>query len=65
MLQGLLLYAAFYFSAISTFALNSSLQYWSVITVTGAMLLAVSLATHLLIEKPGISLGKHLSRRFK
>ncbi len=65
MLQGLLLYAAFYFSAISTYALNSAIQYWLVITVTGAMLLTVSLATHLLIEKPGILLGKNLSRRFK
>ncbi|MDA8327669.1 MAG: acyltransferase [Betaproteobacteria bacterium] len=65
MLQGLLLYAAFYFSAISTYALNSAIQYWLVITVTGAMLLAVSLATHLLIEKPGILLGKNLSGRFK
>uniref|UniRef100_E6QUN3 Putative Acyltransferase 3 n=1 Tax=mine drainage metagenome TaxID=410659 RepID=E6QUN3_9ZZZZ len=65
MLQGILLYTAFHFSAISSYALNSALQYWLVIMVTGTMLLAVSLATHLLIEKPGILLGKNLSRQFK
>lgn len=62
-LQGLALYAAFYFAPVRVFALSSVSHYWLVIALAGLGLVSAALAAHVLVEMPGINAGKAIIKR--
>lgn len=64
LLHGLILYAAFHTPFLKQFAAVSVPHYWIMIAGISLVLMAVSLAAHILIEKPGIRFGKIIIARF-
>lgn len=61
LLQGLLLAAVLRPEPMRAVALGSPLGYWLMVLLCTVLLVAVSAATHALIERPGIALGRRLS----
>ena len=59
-LQGLALYGCFYYAPIRTYALDSVVHYWLVVTMAGLSLVTVAFIAHLTLELPGIETGKKL-----
>ncbi|WP_246675479.1 acyltransferase [Mesorhizobium sp. B2-3-4] len=57
LLQGLAFVLVFSVAPIRGFALESAGQYWLVTLMVMVVLIAMALAAHLLVEKPGVSLG--------
>jgi peptidoglycan/LPS O-acetylase OafA/YrhL len=62
LLQGLVLAGLFHFQGIRSFALTSPHRHWAIILSGAALLVSFATITHVWIERPGISLGKRLSR---
>ena len=62
-LHGLVLDAAFSSPTIVQVALSSSAAYWLVILVFGAVLVCVSTLSLVLIERPGVLLGRRVGAR--
>lgn len=61
LLQGLAFVAIFSITPVRTFALDNATQYWLVIVMAMVLLLLMALVAHLLVEKPGVSLGNRLA----
>lgn len=64
LLHGLVLMGVFSIGAVRDYALASNGGCWLVIAVCGVLVIAISTMSHLLIERPGIGLGRKLARRF-
>jgi peptidoglycan/LPS O-acetylase OafA/YrhL len=60
--HGLVLTVVFAMEPIRTFAMNSVAAYWAIGIVCGALLLGVASLSYILVEAPGIELGKRLVR---
>lgn len=65
LLQGLAFVAVFSISPVRDFALANASQYWLVILMTMVLLVFMALVTHLVVEKPGVSLGNNLVRALR
>lgn len=63
LLQGVVLYIFFNNPELQKFALTSNLFYWLVILLAALTLVCIAMLTHVLVEKPGIDLGRKLARR--
>lgn len=63
LLQGIILYIVFANQEVQRFALSSNLFYWLVILLAAVTLVFVAIIAHVMLEKPGISLGRNLARR--
>lgn len=61
LLQGLLLAAVFQVGPMPSFALSSPLAYWTLALACAALLIVVATATYVLIEMPGIALGRRVA----
>lgn len=60
LLQGLAFVLVFSVAPVRNFALDSASQYWLVILMTMVLLVLMALVAHLVVEKPGVSLGNSL-----
>lgn len=65
LLQGLVLWLVFSSDAVRAFALASAEQYWLTVSLVVTTLVVVAGATHLLIERPGIALGRRIAERYR
>lgn len=63
LMQGLVLTLVFAVTPVRDFAMASSQNYWVVGTVCAALLILAAVLGYALIERPGIALGKRLTRR--
>jgi peptidoglycan/LPS O-acetylase OafA/YrhL len=63
LLQGLVLAATFSTQSVRNFAMTSALWYWVIILVAGVILISVATIAHVLIERPGVDLGRALLRQ--
>ncbi len=61
LLQGLVLYFFSRSMELRKLAFDSSASYWVVMALLAAALILVALGAHLLVEKPGIALGRRFS----
>ena len=61
LLQGLVLYFFSRSLGLRSLAFHSSASYWVVMAALAAILVLVALGAHLLVEKPGIALGRRFS----
>ena len=61
LLQGLAFVSMFSIAPLRTFAMDNATQYWLVIVMTMVLLVLMALVAHLVVEKPGISLGNSLA----
>lgn len=60
LLQGLVLTLVFGLRPVREFAMAGAMQYWLVGTVCALLLVAASVASYRLVEKPGIARGRRL-----
>ncbi len=65
MLHGLLLTAVFICEPIKVFALSSDPRYWLVIIICAFLLVVLSATAYLMVERPGIALGRSLGRALR
>jgi len=63
LLQGLILYGVFSIPGVMDVALSSSAADWGILFVCAGLLVVAATFAHILIERPGIELGKVLARR--
>ena len=63
LLQGLALAAVFSTTWAKTFALASPLHYWTCAFAAATLLLILATIAHVLIERPGIALGRRIARK--
>lgn len=61
--HGVCLHLVFSIPLLRQFALESVLQYWSVVLLTALVVVCGSTLTYIFIERPGIALGRTLLRR--
>ncbi|WP_245446371.1 acyltransferase family protein [Mesorhizobium kowhaii] len=61
LLQGLAFVAIFSIAPVRTLALDNATQYWLVIVMAMVLLVLMALVAHLVVEKPGVSLGNSLA----
>jgi len=61
LLQGLAFVSIFSIAPLRTFAMDNAAQYWLVILIAMVLLVFMALAAHLVVEKPGVSLGNRLA----
>jgi peptidoglycan/LPS O-acetylase OafA/YrhL len=64
LLHGLILTMVFSSTSVRNFALQSAGHHWLVIAVCAMLVLLISAASYLFIERPGIALGKRQATRF-
>lgn len=64
LLHGLILTGVFSLDGVRAFALETNVSYWLVIALCGLLLLLVATLSFVLIERPGIRLGKAVAGRF-
>ncbi len=62
LMQGVALFAVFSIAPLKAFALESDANYWLAIFGALSGLVFASLAVHILIERPGIELGRKIRR---
>lgn len=60
LLQGLAFALVFSVAPVRNFALDNASQYWLVILMTMVLLIFMALVAHLVVERPGVSLGNSL-----
>lgn len=60
LLQGLVLTLAFSFARVRSVALASAIGHWSMVLLCGVVLVGISAAAHIGIERTGIALGRRL-----
>jgi peptidoglycan/LPS O-acetylase OafA/YrhL len=65
LLQGLVLTAVFAMPPVRDFAMAGAMQYWLVGTLCAMLLVAASVASYRLVEKPGIARGRRAIQRLK
>ena len=63
LLQGIVLSLVFAIAPVRAYALRSPLNYWTIGALCACLLVASSALTHVLVERPGIALGRLLVRR--
>ena len=63
LMQGLVLTTVFAITPVKNFAMASVLNYWTIGTLCLCLLLVCAALGYAFIERPGIALGKQLSRR--
>jgi peptidoglycan/LPS O-acetylase OafA/YrhL len=63
LLQGPALFFVFAIGPVRRFALMSDAGYWIVVFGTLTLLVAIALAVHIFIERPGVQLGKAMDLR--
>ncbi|MFW8689562.1 MULTISPECIES: acyltransferase family protein [Mesorhizobium] len=61
LLQGLAFVSIFSIAPLRTFAMDNAAQYWLVILIAMVLLVLMALVAHLVVEKPGVSLGNRLA----
>ncbi|PBB26131.1 acyltransferase [Mesorhizobium sp. WSM4307] len=61
LLQGLAFVSTFSIAPLRAFAMDNAAQYWLVILIAMVLLVLMALVAHLVIEKPGVSLGNRLA----
>jgi peptidoglycan/LPS O-acetylase OafA/YrhL len=64
LIHGLVLTAVFSVGTIRGYAMESHVSYWLVVTLCGLLVVLVSTLSYLLVERPGIRLGKAVAGRF-
>ena len=64
LLHGLILTGVFSVDGVRAYALASIASYWLIIAICGLLLLLVATLSFILIERPGIRLGKAVAGRF-
>jgi peptidoglycan/LPS O-acetylase OafA/YrhL len=62
LLQGLVFTLVFSSAWARSIALSSPLGHWSIVLLCATLLVALATATHILIERPGIELGKRIAQ---
>ncbi len=62
LLHGIVLHTIFNFQSVNNFARSSTIYFWMLIILVAMLAALVAMATHLLIEVPGIGFGRKLSR---
>jgi peptidoglycan/LPS O-acetylase OafA/YrhL len=62
LLQGLVFTLVFSSAWARSIALSSPLGHWSIVLLCATLLVALATATHVLIERPGIELGKRIAQ---
>ncbi|WP_246679565.1 acyltransferase [Mesorhizobium sp. B2-3-5] len=65
LLQGLAFLMPFSIVSVRNFALANAAQYWLVILMTMALLVVMALIAHLVVERPGVSLGNVLVAKLR
>ncbi|NTS32817.1 acyltransferase [Phyllobacterium sp. BT25] len=63
LMQGLALFSIFAIPPLRAFALAADAYYWIMICVVMVVLVLAALAAHVLVERPGIELGRRIQRR--
>ncbi|MEM5385673.1 acyltransferase [Paraburkholderia phymatum] len=61
--HGVCLHLVFGNASLRQFSTGSITQYWTVVLIAGALVVAMSCATYVMIERPGIALGRALLAR--
>jgi len=64
LLHGLILTGVFSVDGVRAYALASIASYWLIIAICGLLLLLVATLSFILIERPGLRLGKAVAGRF-
>ena len=64
LLHGLILTGVFSIDGVRAHALESNVSYWLIIALCGLLLLLIATLSFILIERPGIRLGKVVAGRF-
>jgi len=62
LLQGLVFAATFATQAARTFALSSPAHHWALVALASVLLISLATAAHVFIERPGIDLGRKVTR---
>lgn len=65
LLQGLALAVFFRPEAVRAYGLSSPLAHWSLVAASLLLLVVGSALAHVLLERPGIALGKTIARRYR
>ena len=66
LIHGLVLWLVFHAPAVATLTMmKSSAPYWFVVVFAGLLTISVSAVLHLLVERPGIQVGRRLTARLQ
>ena len=62
LLHGIVLYGFFKYQGVLNFARSTAMNFWLSIAIAGAITVSITMVSHLLIEIPGIRMGKRFSQ---